>query len=329
MLWRVAGHFDHLHVAMTGPGGALPGLDPPKIGPIEIVNGPQGALGNIAAAGLDAARRTANKRLAELFPGIEGAEPGRVGGNARLNMRIGKQLAARYGWGRGPQWGALVELWNRESGWDNMARNPSSGAFGIPQGLPPEKMGAAAAGGNAEAQIRWGLNYIAGRYGSPSGALAFHDANNWYQAGGPVGMLFGGGARGATWRPGTGFANPAFAGAFPAGGKPGSHLTQQMNRAVNVVGGLNKKGKRFPAKLRSRVLKASSTGSRRSGCRQRWRGTSKSSRATPPSSATRPTAAGAFTTDAAGNEILGVVAGMTETDWLRNSWSRCSSCVTR
>ena len=33
---------------------------------------------------------------------------------------------------------------------------------------------------NAATQIKWGLNYIAGRYGSPSAAKTFWLAHNWY-----------------------------------------------------------------------------------------------------------------------------------------------------
>jgi SLT domain-containing protein len=73
-----------------------------------------------------------------------------------------------------------------ESGWNNFARNPSSGAFGIPQALPPGKMGAAAAGGNAAAQIAWGLSYIKSVYGSPANAYAKWLARSphWYDTGG-------------------------------------------------------------------------------------------------------------------------------------------------
>jgi hypothetical protein len=79
-----------------------------------------------------------------------------------------------------------VDLWNRESNWDNQAQNPDSGAYGIPQALPYTKMPKIAwppsAGGNADAaaQIDWGLRYIAERYGVPQFALAFHKQNNWY-----------------------------------------------------------------------------------------------------------------------------------------------------
>ena len=89
-------------------------------------------------------------------------------------------LAAR-GWGA-DQFGCLVSLWDRESGWNVYAQNPSSGAYGIPQALPGSKMGSA--GGdwqtNAATQIAWGLGYIADRYGSPCGAWSHSESAGWY-----------------------------------------------------------------------------------------------------------------------------------------------------
>ena len=86
--------------------------------------------------------------------------------------------AAQRGW-TGADWDALVWLWNHESGWRWNAENPSSGAYGIPQALPPEKMGANYRD-DAAVQIDWGLSYIANRYGSPSQAKAFWLEKNWY-----------------------------------------------------------------------------------------------------------------------------------------------------
>jgi hypothetical protein len=105
-----------------------------------------------------------------------------VGGTPEQNKAIGKQLAAAYGWDSGAQWDALVKLWNRESGWNNKARNPSSGAYGIPQALPASKMGAAAnpPTSSASAQIKWGLSYIKSRYGSPTAAWAHETSAGWY-----------------------------------------------------------------------------------------------------------------------------------------------------
>lgn len=104
--------------------------------------------------------------------------------SAAENQAIARLLAAPYGWSAGTQWDDLVSLWNRESGWSTTATNPSSGAYGIPQALPPTKMPAAAqasGGSSASAQISWGLQYIQETYpGGPEGAWAHEQANGWY-----------------------------------------------------------------------------------------------------------------------------------------------------
>lgn len=86
-----------------------------------------------------------------------------------------------YGWDS-TQYDCLVALWNRESRWNVYAHNPSSGAYGIPQALPGDKM--ASAGDdwqtNPATQITWGLGYITARYGTPCGAWAHSEAHNWY-----------------------------------------------------------------------------------------------------------------------------------------------------
>ncbi|WP_284980946.1 hypothetical protein [Arthrobacter sp. efr-133-TYG-118] len=86
-----------------------------------------------------------------------------------------------YGWGQG-EMSALITLWNKESDWRTTATNASSGAYGIGQSLPGDKMASEGADWqtNYQTQIRWGLNYIKERYGSPSAAWSFHLAHNWY-----------------------------------------------------------------------------------------------------------------------------------------------------
>ena len=76
------------------------------------------------------------------------------------------------------EFGCLVALWNRESGWRVNAYNAGSGAYGIPQALPGSKMASAGADWetNAATQISWGLGYIGGRYGTPCGAWAHSEA---------------------------------------------------------------------------------------------------------------------------------------------------------
>ncbi|MCO5986958.1 lytic transglycosylase domain-containing protein [Actinoallomurus spadix] len=96
-------------------------------------------------------------------------------------QRIAKQLLPSYGFDPSTQFGCLVNLWNRESGWRVHAANPS-GAYGIPQALPGSKMASAGPDwqNNATTQIKWGLGYIKSRYGKPCGAWAHSQSTGWY-----------------------------------------------------------------------------------------------------------------------------------------------------
>jgi hypothetical protein len=87
----------------------------------------------------------------------------------------------KYGWGAG-QFGCLEALWDRESGWNHTAANPSSGAYGIPQALPGSKMAAFGADWrtNPATQIAWGLDYVDGRYGTPCAAWSAFQSKGWY-----------------------------------------------------------------------------------------------------------------------------------------------------
>lgn len=121
----------------------------------------------------------------------------RAAGNGSTNAGAEQQYAfsqfGQYGWGGGQQQ-PLIELWNKESGWRWNATNPTSGAYGIPQALPASKMASAGADWktNPDTQIRWGLGYIHGQYGSPSGAWSHEVADNWYADGGPISLAAGG-----------------------------------------------------------------------------------------------------------------------------------------
>ncbi len=85
---------------------------------------------------------------------------------------IGKELLPAFGFDQTDQWSCLYNLWMRESGWNVYAENTSSGAYGIPQSLPGDKMASIASDWqtNPVTQIKWGLTYIKGTYGSPCGA---------------------------------------------------------------------------------------------------------------------------------------------------------------
>jgi hypothetical protein len=94
---------------------------------------------------------------------------------------IAHAMLLNRGWSEG-EFGCLDALWSRESGWSVYATNASSGAYGIPQALPGSKM--SSAGGdwqvNAATQIKWGLGYIKGSYGTPCSAWSHSQSMNWY-----------------------------------------------------------------------------------------------------------------------------------------------------
>lgn len=104
------------------------------------------------------------------------AAVGAGAGGASGLQRYAHSLFGQYGFDDSDLQ-ALVTLWNKESNWNPNAANPHSTARGIAQKMtsihgPIES--------TPEAQIKWGLDYIKRRYGSPSNALAFHLRNNWY-----------------------------------------------------------------------------------------------------------------------------------------------------
>lgn len=120
-----------------------------------------------------------------------GATSGATGGNPVGNgqndksslQNYAKQLLAKYGWAG--QWADFNALEMSEAGWDVHATNPSSGAYGLAQALPASKYGSAGSDwkSNGDTQLNWMMDYIKGRYGSPSAAWSFHKKNNWYAAG--------------------------------------------------------------------------------------------------------------------------------------------------
>ena len=94
---------------------------------------------------------------------------------------IAYAMVQARGWGEG-EYNCLVSLWQKESGWNTFASNPSSGAYGIPQSLPGSKMATAGAdwATNPATQITWGLGYISARYASPCGAWGASQIKGWY-----------------------------------------------------------------------------------------------------------------------------------------------------
>jgi hypothetical protein len=96
-----------------------------------------------------------------------------------------RAVAARYGWGDGPQWNALDMLFGRESGMNPNAQNPTSSAYGLAQFLD----GTWASTGIAKTsdptlQAEAAMRYIAARYTDPMGAWNFWQGHHWYDDGG-------------------------------------------------------------------------------------------------------------------------------------------------
>jgi hypothetical protein len=167
-------------------GGVVRALLAPARAGLRALPGPVGQI--VRGAGnrvIDAAANYVSGLATSGGPG--GAYPGGPGGGSRAaNIALGQRMAAARGWA-GAQWNSLHALWQGESGWNHLARNRSSGAYGIPQSLPASKMGAAAnpPQSNPGAQIAWGLDYIRSRYGSPIVAYQrwLGRSPHWYGSG--------------------------------------------------------------------------------------------------------------------------------------------------
>jgi hypothetical protein len=101
--------------------------------------------------------------------GITGSAPPADPSSA---MVIAKAMLVDDGFGGSSEWSCLYDLWQQESGWNVYADNTASGAYGIPQSLPGDKM--AMFGSDWETdpttQIKWGLYYIKTTYGTPCAA---------------------------------------------------------------------------------------------------------------------------------------------------------------
>ncbi|MGQ4513702.1 phage tail tape measure protein [Streptomyces sp. DW26H14] len=161
------------------------------------------ALGALVKKGLVHIEQLPGKALSALG-GLGGDILGLLGfsggsGASGSNQALGKQMMLASGWSAA-QWPALKALWTRESGWNARAKNPSSGAYGIPQSLPASKMASAGKDWltNPATQIKWGLGYILSRYGSPAAAWAHETKVGWYAKGGlaPIGQTAWVGERG-------------------------------------------------------------------------------------------------------------------------------------
>ncbi|MEU8591589.1 transglycosylase SLT domain-containing protein [Streptomyces sp. NPDC048664] len=91
------------------------------------------------------------------------------------------QAMARQIVGAG-QFQCFSNIVDHESTWNYQAVNASSGAYGLVQALPGSKMSSVGADWqtNPATQIKWGLNYMNERYGSPCDAWSYWQVNHSY-----------------------------------------------------------------------------------------------------------------------------------------------------
>ncbi|MFC5730354.1 MULTISPECIES: transglycosylase SLT domain-containing protein [Nocardioides] len=172
----------------TGPADTGPATSPtgPASGPAtepsagistDRAAATRGARAAIPAAVLLEQLRRRAERIAKSLP----QAPPPMDVDPGTNRALGYRLLLEFGF-PADQWAYLDALWRRESGWNHLAENPRSGAYGIPQSLPAAKMAVVGSDWrtNPETQIMWGLAYIAARYGSAQRAWAHSERVGWY-----------------------------------------------------------------------------------------------------------------------------------------------------
>lgn len=189
-LWKVAGHWSHLHVGTgaggkvgsggSGGGGWVPGLD-------KLVDWVKGKLGGIGsgrmAEGMSGMTTKFIDGMADKVRSVFDFFGGGGGGGSEPAADVVaavRNVAKGYGWDTGQQWRSLRWLIDKESSWDPNAANPSSSARGLFQKMTSIH---GAVEPTAAGQAKWGLNYIEGRYTDPIGAQAFHRGHNYYADG--------------------------------------------------------------------------------------------------------------------------------------------------
>ena len=218
-----------LALPLAGCGGAAPGADrpsaasvapsslpaPPSDPPTQVDRPTQVSRGAQAGARADVPTVEIMAQLARLAERIAKRTPLApipAGIDRGSNRALGYRLLLEFGF-PADQWRYLDALWTRESGWNHLAENPTSGAYGIPQSLPASKMAVVGSDWrtNPETQIRWGLAHIAARYGSAQKAWAHSEAPGWYGGARPPVAERGYRARAASWTQPAAAAMPAAA----------------------------------------------------------------------------------------------------------------------
>lgn len=188
-----ANHFDHVHSSFLAAGlpghgftGAVPGFD--LAASFAATRDAIAAIG--PAFGANTLAAGASAELTRMVDTVVGwatsnliAAAGTPGSGPVVDQVRG--VAARFGWGEGPQWDALSTLISHESSWNPAAQNPTSTAFGLLQLLDGTWAGTGIGkSDNPAVQAEAGARYIQGRYGDPVNAWNFWMGHHWYDDGG-------------------------------------------------------------------------------------------------------------------------------------------------
>jgi phage-related protein/lysophospholipase L1-like esterase len=219
----------------SGGGLVLPGFS--SGGLVNMESAVMNGMTEVAYDTISGAVKPALKDIVKAVTVANQANPsaGPGGGSPGANYALAQALYPAY---KGT---SVMAAWNnvamRESGWNQFADNPSSGAYGIPQALPftqmPKAAWPASAGGssNPTAQIEWMWDYMASRYGGPIGAWDHELSAGWYDHGGylPTGASI---AYNTTGRP-----EPVGAAAMGTGGGVSDlHIVLELGDSFKRVG---------------------------------------------------------------------------------------------
>ena len=167
--------------------------------PAAVSNAAQITDSRVVAAKAAAAKKAADAKAAAKADADRRAAAAKKAADARkaADAAAAKQAAAKRQAAAAPsgspqqiaaqivpagQLASFSEIIFHESGWNVEAVNPSSGSYGLGQALPASKMASEGADWrtNPVTQIKWALNYMDSRYGSPNAAWQFWQAHNWY-----------------------------------------------------------------------------------------------------------------------------------------------------
>lgn len=205
VIWRAAGHFNHMHLdtsngadmgdfsgAMSGGGGDISSFLNPFSGLIDKVKAGVGdspfgkMIGEGAKKAISWPIDWLKSKAGMIGDVVENVKDVVTTGAGRAR---GKKWAAAQGWPLigGARWKALDYIVSRESGWNPKAQNPSSTASGLGQFI--NSTSRAYMGGSPmkkypfDDQLKGVIKYTDDRYGGLGPAMKFWKSHNYYAKG--------------------------------------------------------------------------------------------------------------------------------------------------